>query len=277
MEGYHLIAEICRMQGRYPEAIATLKAGRHHNPNDPAGLAMLVQYLAEPRPDGQASQADLAEAEELARSLSEKDENGFQTLALAVGLHKAGHLDLALPLSESATERLDAPAAHLNHGDLLLALAEATEDRSEARTLLEKAVVHYDQVLEKQANSIEAINNKAWILHHHFEKHSEALALAEGLLQRADRRTLPGEFFDTLGAIQEALGRTRDAEESFAEGLKKSPDHPILNYHMGRLIASDRNRAARASSYLEKALAYRDSLPPEIASEADDLLRRVGR
>ncbi|CAN5840646.1 hypothetical protein BH23PLA1_BH23PLA1_07970 [soil metagenome] len=277
VEAYHLIAEICRMQGRYPEAITTLKAARHQNPDDAAGLALLVQYLAEPRPDGEPTEAERAEVNELVRSLSEADENGFTTLALAVGLHKAGRLEDSLPLSEKAAELLDAPAAHLNHGDLLLALAEANDDRAESLALLKQAVHHYDRVLTTQANSVEAINNKAWILHHHFEKHAEALSLAEGLLQRTDRRTLPGEFFDTLGAIKEALGRTKEAEEMFAEGLKKSPDHPILNFHMGRLIASDRGRAARAGMYLEKALASRDALPPEIALEVDDLIRRVGR
>ena len=37
---------------------------------------------------------------------------------------------------------------------------------------------------------------------------------------------LPGEFFDTLGAIQESVGQTRDAEESYLEGLKKDAEEP---------------------------------------------------
>ncbi len=51
-------------------------------------------------------------------------------LAAAVGFHKAGQLDLALPLSERAATLLDNPVAHLNLGDLLLSLAESQPDRT---------------------------------------------------------------------------------------------------------------------------------------------------
>ena len=132
--------------------------------------------------------------------------------------------------------------------------------------MFEAAVAMYDEVLAADPDSIEAINNKAWILHRHLRRDQEALALAEGLLDRSERRTLPVEFFDTLGAIQQSVGRLKDAEQSFAEGLKKAPEHPALNYHMGRLIAMDPERTARASRYLEKAKASADALSPEAAS-----------
>ena len=47
---------------------------------------------------------------------------------------------------------------------------------------------------------------------------------------------LPCEFFDTLGAIQESVGQTRDAEASYLEGLRRTPRNPALNFHFGKLL-----------------------------------------
>jgi tetratricopeptide (TPR) repeat protein len=192
-----------------------------------------------------------------------------------VGYHKAGKLDLALPWARKAASKLDAPIVHLNYGDLLLSIAEGTPDAAKARPFFRDAVEQYDVVLKASANSVEAINNKAWILHSYLGQSPQALELASGLLKRVDPATLPGEFFDTLGAIQEALGRTGDAEDSYSKGLRKSPDHPVLNYHMGKLVAADRRRASKAGNYLEKALAGRDHLSPAMASDLESVLQKL--
>ena len=73
---------------------------------------------------------------------------------------------------------------------------------------------------------------------------------------------LPGEFYDTLGAIQESVGQTRDAEQSYLDGLKKSPKSPVLNFHFGKLIAGDRSRAGKARAHLNKALDAGNRLSP---------------
>jgi hypothetical protein len=105
----------------------------------------------------------------------------------------------------------------------------------------------------------------------------EALELMKELLTHADPSLLPGEFFDTLGNIQEKLGRVGDAEQSYLKGLKKTPEHPVLNYHFGKLIAIDRSRGARAKFHLAKALAGRDQLSPDMARDAERLIRELGR
>ena len=63
------------------------------------------------------------------------------------------------------------------------------------------------------------------------------------------------------------------AEQTYAQGLKKAPGFAMLNYHMGRLIAADRDRgrARRAVPYLEKALASRAEMPVGTAGEVEDL------
>jgi cellulose synthase operon protein C len=277
---YHQAAEIRRMQGRRTEAVATLERALKAIPDDHAALALAVQYLTEPRDKGQPpSRPDVQRALALAEGYGAdaRDKTGDAALALAVGFQKAGQYDLALPWAEKAAGRLDRPIAHLTYGDLLLSKAEATTEPATARAAFERAVAEYDRVLKVQANSIEAINNKAWILHRYLNNNAAALALAEALYRRSDPESLPPEFLDTLGAIQEAMNKPKDAEDTYARGLRKAPEFAMLNYHMGRLIAADRDRAAKAVPYLEKARAGRDTLPVAIASEVDTLLAKVGR
>jgi Tfp pilus assembly protein PilF len=84
---------------------------------------------------------------------------------------------------------------------------------------------------------------------------------------------LPCEFFDTVGSIQEAVGQSTEAEQSYLDGLKKSPENAVLNFHFGKLLAADPGRSHKAKSHLNKALAARDQLRPSMADEADHLVR----
>jgi cellulose synthase operon protein C len=273
----HLLAEIQYQAGDRTAAIATVKAGLAAAPSDENGVAMLAQMLTESRTGGTpAAPAELREAAAFAREVGAKDAKGNLCLALAVGFHKAGQIDLALPWAETAATRLDLPVVHLNLGDILLAKGEAAADSASAKDLFEKANVQYDLVLKAQANSIEAINNKAWILHRYLNRNAEALALVETLAKRADPAMLPAEFLDTLGAILESAHRQGDAEEAYDKGLKKAPEHPVLNYHMGRLLSRDASRKEQASRHLEKALVGRDRLGRAMADDAEGLLRRLG-
>jgi predicted Zn-dependent protease len=273
---YHEIAAI-EMMGRHRDrAIAALKAGLKAVPDDATGLSTVVELLTEPREDGhQPTPAELADAETLARSAGDSDETGNIALALAIGFHKAGQVDRALPWAEKAASKLDAPAVHLNFGDLLLTAAENCTDPGQARTLFQRAVAQYDLVLKAQATSIEAVNNKAWILHTYLGDSRAALELAQGLLRRADPATLPGEFFDTLGTVQAATGSAREAADTFALGLRRAPDHPVLNFHMGKLLLAEHN--PKAKSYLEKAYAGRSRLSPRMVDEVETLMKRATR
>jgi len=275
-EAYHSLASIELKRGRREEARAVLTKCLEANPDDTATIARLLELTAGPGDQGQSpSPADLDQVRALVAELSARDGKGALVLAAAVGLHKAGQLEMALPLAEKAATMLESPTAHLNLGDLLLSIAESRND-SAALPLLERAVEQYDRVLKLVPNSVEAINNKAWVLHTHLGRSPQALELATGLLNRVDPAKLPGEFFDTLGFIQEGMGQLQDAEQSYLQGLKRAPDHPMLNYHYGRLIAADTERASRAKGYLARALAGRDQLSPAMAEEADRILRQLG-
>src|SRR5262249_33919472 len=153
------------------------------------------------------SAADLEQAQQFARDVASRDTTGEMILGLAVGFHRARRLELAFPYAEAAAAKLHTPAAHLNFGDLLLATAESRSDKQEARAALTRAVAEYDRVLEVQPNSIEAVNNKAWILLTHLDQPQQALEMVLALRQRVSASALPGEFYDTLGAIQESVGQ----------------------------------------------------------------------
>lgn len=273
---YHQIAEIQIADNQPDAAIATLKRGVGVVPEDAIGLASIVELLARPAgPNGKPLAENLKQAQALAASVGQRDTEGNLTLAMAIAFHKAEQLELARQWAEKATTRLDTPLVHLNYGDILLSLAERSSDSTQSKTFLDNALSEYDKVLSTHANSIEAVNNKAWILHSYMGQSKEALTLAQGLLGRVDPSTLPGEFFDTLGAIQESLGKKSDAEDSYTKGLRKTPDHPVLNLHMGKLLMADSRRASKARGYLEKAFAARNRMSPTMASEVATLMEKV--
>jgi tetratricopeptide (TPR) repeat protein len=171
---------------------------------------------------------------------------------------------------------MDTWVTHLNLGDILLAQAESAPDRPEAKALFEAAVSSYDRVLTQNPDSVEATNNKAWVLHEYLGRNEEALALCETLARGAAPGTLPPDFYDTMGSVYEALRRPREAEAAYNAGLQRASDHPVLNFHLGRLLAADRTRAALAISHLRKAEAGRDGLTPAMAAELASLLKQAG-
>jgi len=275
-EAAHLIAEIHLMNGDRAKAVATLKAALKTNPNDGPALAMVIQVLTEPRGKGQtAPKADLDEARNLAQSLGGNDTKGDRLAAIANGYSKAGQAELALPWAEKAASTGKTTAAHLGLGDLLLTMSEAQTDQARAKKLLDRAMVEYDTILKAQPNLIEAVNNKAWILHSYLNQSQDALTLAENLIGRVDPSSLPGEFYDTLGSIQEKLGRRAEAEDSYKQGLSKSPEHPVLNFHMGQLLMADKTKVRKAVEYLKVAQAGSDRLPAALADKLNLLLLQV--
>ncbi len=222
-EATHLLAEIQVRQRRRDLAVATLRQGLEAVPDDGIGISQLIQLLATPsRPGAEPDPADMKAAAELAQKIEASDKTGGLTLAVSVGYHKAEQLEAARVAVEKAAAKLDSPVVHLNYGDILLALADRVQGEA-SKAYVRQAVEQYDKVLSVQANSLEALNNKAWCLHNYLGESKQALEVTTSVLRRVDPTTLPGEFFDTLGAIQEAVGKPRDAEDSYSKGLRKSP------------------------------------------------------
>ncbi len=78
-----------------------------------------------------------------------------------------------------------------------------------------------------------------------------------------------------MGSIQQAAGLTREAEQSYLSGLRKAENNAILNYHFGKMIASDPSQALKAKAHLSKAIASRDKLAPPMAEEAMHLVQVI--
>ncbi len=253
------------------EAVAVLERALATNPEDVEALSMLIETLA--RDDERLDRAD-----QIAEEWTDSDDTGQRNLAVGVGFYRAGRLQRALPFTRYAAEVRDSARVALNYGDLLLALAEQTHDRPDmSERYLREAVTQYDRVLRQQATSVEAINNKAWILHHHFDEHREAKDLIGDLIARVDQETLPPEVFDTQGSIFEALGQTAQAEQAYRQGLIRDPEHPVLNFHLGRVIAADPKRVNTAGRFLQEAQRGEDRLTPQMIDELDRLRQRIER
>jgi tetratricopeptide (TPR) repeat protein len=278
VQAYHSLAAIYLKGKDRGAALVMLKECLKANPDDSNSATQLIQLLTDrSRTDAGAQEADLATAKQLASTISAADKKGLVTLGLAIGFYRSGQFELAYPYAESAAKTLNSPAAHLNLGDLLLSIAEAKSAVQDRNDTLARAVAEYDMVLKQMPTSVEAVNNKAWILQTHLGKSGEALDLVLALQKRVPPALLPGEFYDTLGAIQESVGRTRDAEQSYVDGLKKAPEHAMLNFHMGKLIATDSSRKLKAKNHLSKALASSDRLSAGAADEAKLLVQQLDR
>lgn len=276
-DAYRGLADILMKAGDRAAALTVLQDDLKANPQDAAAAGLLVEWLASGSgKNADAASADLARARVAAREIAAGDTKGAMILAVAGGFQRAQQFDEALPLARQAVAKLDSPAAHLALGDLLLSIAEKNATDGSARKTFTEAVAEYDRVLAAVPDSIEAVNNKAWILHTYLGKSREALDLVVALRDRAIPVTLPCEFFDTMGAIQEAVGKAAEAESSYTEGLKKDDRNAVLNFHFARLLAADRSRASKARMHLGKALAARDRLTPAMADEADGLMRKLG-
>jgi predicted Zn-dependent protease len=277
-DAYYLVADIHLLNGDRAKAVAILKDLLKLNGDDPVALTTAIQILVEAKGKGQApSKADLDEASALAKTYAEADTRGNRMLAVSNGYSRGGRIELAIPWAERAVSKLDSVGSRLNLGDLLLTQSEAQTDPEKARAYQDQALAEFDKILSVQPNMVEAVNNKAWILHRYRDDSKKALELAQGLLQRVDPNSLPGEFYDTLGSIQEAMNRPRDAEESYKKGLGKIPDHPVLNLHMGKLMANDKSRARKAAEYLKVAQAGSDRLPADMVADLGVLMKSVGQ
>ncbi|GIW87298.1 MAG: hypothetical protein KatS3mg108_1622 [Isosphaeraceae bacterium] len=276
-EAYHLKADLAVASGDRKTAIETLELALNRNPDDHGALQLLVQRLAEPLAAGQPASPDaLSRAEAAAEAAVARDSSGQMATAAALGFYRAGWSDRALPWAERAAAQSDSPAAWLILGDVLLAVAERPGEPRDSTGYLERALAAYDRVLRRNPGSIEAGNNKAWILHRYLNRNEEALAVAEDVARQHTAGPLPPEFHDTLGAIHKALGQRAEAEQSFRNGLAQAPDHPVLNLHMAQLLAEAPGGEASARDYLERARQHRELLTGDLGRELEELERVLG-
>ena len=263
---YEEAASLARIGGRSDMAAQWLERGLTQKPDDPALASLLIE-----------NGADQPNFKELIATWSKKaesDKTGRLALAISVALQRASDLPGAIAMARQAVAKADSPGSWLNQAGILLAMAE-TAPESQRKALFEESIASYDKVISKAPDAVEAVNNKAWILHHHLGRHQSAAEVVDAYLKRADPARVPADFDDTVGAIRESVAESREAEKAYASGLAKSPNHPVLNFHMGRLLSRDPGRRSNATTYLQKALAMPDRLDDGDIKEARRILAEL--
>lgn len=265
-EIYEQAAGLALLADQPTLATEWIKRGLARKSDDPALVSMLIETAAA-GPEGDKTIAEW-------KSKAAADATGRLALAISVALQRSGRLKEALELGDLAIAKADMPGAWLNKGGILLALAESSPE-PQRKALFEESIKSYDKVLAANADAIEAVNNKAWILHHHLQRHQSAAEVVDAFLKRTDPSRVPAEFDDTVGAIREAVAQNREAESAYLSGLAKSPAHPMLNFHLGRLLSRDPGRKSNSRPYLERALADSDRLGDSEAAEAKKILSEL--
>ena len=251
-------------------AVAALKNDLKSNPTDLPAASRLIEILASrpaAQPGGPRSPIS-NEAQATAAEIAATDQHGSRSLAVAIGFHKARKFELAMPYAQVAAARLNTPAAHLNLGDVLLTLAENQSDPKQQRSSLERAVTEYDLVLKAQPNSVEAINNKAWILHSYLDQSRQRSNWCWRCRNASTRPHCPESSTTPWARSRSPIGKIRDAEAAYADGLKKRLSIPCSTFHLGKMIAGDRSRATKALSHLKRTDG---KLSPPMSQEATRL------
>ena len=268
------------MNGRRAEAVKTLKAGltgrpRRRPPGWPCWSSTWPsppRGRARPPPTWPRPRRHLADVARAARR-----RRGRPAWPWPSACTRPASYELALPWAERAADQARRPGRPPQpRRPPALDGRGRRRDPAEAAPLLQRAVAAVRPVLAGPAQLGRGHQQQGVDPPHATSaERREALALAEGLAPARRRRgPCPASSSTPSASIQEASGSRPDAEESYAKGLRKAPEHPVLNYHMGRLIAADQQPGGQGQR-----------LPPEgpgrpattlrrpIAAEVDDLAR----
>jgi len=133
----------------------------------------------------------------------------------------------------------------------------------------EKAEKCYREALEIKKDFAPAANNLAWILAKLGKNIDEALGYAQVAKEKMPDSAA---VMDTLGWIYYLKGSYLNAISEFHDSLEKSPQNPVINFHMG-LAQYKINQLNKAKEYIKKAL----DLDPKFegASEARKILAKI--
>ncbi len=191
-------------------------------------------------------QGRLAEAEELARSLTERfPGHGLAWKILGVARSKRLGPETSIePLRKAVEVWPDDAEAHVN-----LAISYEGLDR------VSEAEACYQRALELNPAQARACNNLGVIW-----KEQGRTEEAEALFRRAvkARPNMP-DAYNNLGILQKTVGQLADAEASYRRALKVAPNMAAAHTNLGVLLY-DQYRAAEGEASLRRALTL---LPPE--------------
>jgi tetratricopeptide (TPR) repeat protein len=133
----------------------------------------------------------------------------------------------------------------------------------------EVAETYYRKALEIKGDFAPAANNLAWNLAEKGGNLDEALSFAQIAKEKVPQSAA---VMDTLGWIYYLKGSYLNAIAEFQDSLSRTPDNPVINYHMG-LAYNKTNQPDKAREFLEKAL----QIDPDFkgAEEARSILEEI--
>jgi len=155
-----------------------------------------------------------------------------------------------------------------------LAILMQTLDRND------EAAEFYRRVIEIRPDDVVSLNNLAWIVCEHQDKHAEALELAQRGLRLAPEYQ---DLIDTRGVAYYRMGRFTDAIRDFTDCIKLYPKETAqvtnVYFHLARALAKTKE-ANNALENLNKALSLNEELgglSPDDLAEANDLLEQLSK
>lgn len=288
--GYLRLSRMHALQGDRAKGLAVLEKGYAKNSDSLPLLSTLVQfYIAEKKFDRAVTLCEKRIGRDPSDAFTynllgrvylaeKKFEAAEQAFARAIDLRPewlAPHNNLASLYvlkgnPEEAIRKFEETlAANPDRLELYLSVALLYEQTQS----YEKAIETYERALTREPKFWPALNNLAFLLSE-YEDTPENLKKALELAETA-RKLRPGgaEILDTLGWIRLKMGEKASALAMIEEAQQKSPDNPVLNYHLGVVLAES-DRKVEAIQHLENALSSGRPFPgEEVARKLLDSLR----
>ncbi|MGD9733793.1 MAG: tetratricopeptide repeat protein, partial [Desulfamplus sp.] len=116
-----------------------------------------------------------------------------------------------------------------------------------------KAIIIYEETLKNNPQSWDAANNLAFLLAE-TDGTPYTLQRAFELAQKALSINPQSPYIqDTLGWIEYKRGDISTAAKNIEAAVKKIPEHPVINYHMG-VIYHSMGKTSEAQKMLNKAV-----------------------
>ena len=144
----------------------------------------------------------------------------------------------------------------------------------------DEAAEFYKRVIEIRPDDVVSLNNLAWILCEHQDKHAEALDLAQRGLKLAPKYI---DLIDTRGIAYYRMGKFTDAIRDFTDCINLYPQETAsvtaVYFHLARAFAKA-NDADNALQNLNKAFTLNEKLgglSPGDLAEAKQLLEQLSK
>jgi len=154
-----------------------------------------------------------------------------------------------------------------NSEELYMLLASAHSEQGQ----VDLAMAAYEATLRLNPRNLLAANNLAILLVDH-KGDPSSLQRAFALSRDFEKEARHPLFIDTLGWVRFKMGQQEEALRLMKDAVAKSPEIPVLNYHLGIAFFQSGKRD-EARIYLSKALKNSDSF--EGRREAERILTQI--